>query len=97
MKLKIELSPDSTKPECEIEVMKKLLMVALVLLISIAFVPTGFAQPKAAPEKTPVPEKASIETKGRGLRLYGEGSNDRCNNDCSEGQKGNGNLRCKEP
>ncbi len=45
----------------EIEVMKKFLIVALALLISIAFVPTGFAQPKAAPEKTPPPKKQALK------------------------------------
>jgi hypothetical protein len=47
----------------EVEVMKKLLFVALVLLISIAFVSTGFAQPKAAPEKAPAREKAPAPKK----------------------------------
>ena len=55
MKLKIELSTDSTKPE-GVEVMKKLLMAALVLLISIAFLPTGCARSKEAPEKAPAKE-----------------------------------------
>ena len=41
--------------------MKQVLTLALVLLISIAFVSTGFAQPKAAPEKAPTPEKAAPE------------------------------------
>jgi len=35
--------------------MKKLLMIALTLLISTVFVSTGFAQPKAAPEKAQAP------------------------------------------
>jgi hypothetical protein len=46
-----------TQNQNEIEVMKKFLIAALALLMSIAFVPTGFAQPKAAPEKTPAPKK----------------------------------------
>ncbi len=42
--------------------MKKVLLFAIVLMVSIAFVSTGFAQekPKAAPEKAaPAPEKAA--------------------------------------
>jgi len=57
----------------EVEVMKKLLMAALILLINIAFVSTGFAFSKAPPEKAtqekvsqekaPAPEKASAAEK----------------------------------
>ena len=42
--------------------MKKVLLFAIALMVSIAFVSTGFAQekPKAAPEKAaPAPEKAA--------------------------------------
>jgi len=72
MKLKIELSTDGTKLEYEIEVMKKLLMVALVLLISIAFVSTGFAQLKAAPEKTPAPKKQASKPRAEAPGFMGK-------------------------
>jgi hypothetical protein len=52
-----------TQNQNEIEVMKKFLIAALALLMSIAFVPTGFAQPKAAPEKTPAPKKQASKPK----------------------------------
>ena len=83
MKLKIELSTDSTKPE-GVEVMKKLLMAALVLLIGIAFVPTGCARSKEAPEKAPAreapekvaPKEPSSEAETKGFRVCGESNND---------------------
>jgi hypothetical protein len=56
----------------EIEVMKKLLMVALVILISIAFVPTGFAQPKAAPEKTSAPKKQASKPRAEAPGFVGK-------------------------
>jgi hypothetical protein len=52
--------------------MKKLLMVALVLLISIAFVSTGFAQPKAAPEKTPSPKKQASKPRAEDSGFMGK-------------------------
>jgi hypothetical protein len=56
----------------EIEVMKKFLMVALVMLISIAFVPTGFAQPKVAPEKTPAPKKQASKPRAEAPGFVGK-------------------------
>lgn len=52
--------------------MKKLLMVALVLLISIAFVSTGFAQPKAVPEKTPSPKKQASKPRAEDSGFMGK-------------------------
>lgn len=60
MKLKIELSPHGKKPEGH-RCYEKLLMAALVLLISIAFVSTGFAQSKAAHEKAQAPKKQAAK------------------------------------
>lgn len=50
----MEFSSDNTKTE-GVKIMKKLLLIAVVLLMGIAFMSTGFAQPKAAPapEKEP--------------------------------------------
>jgi hypothetical protein len=56
----------------EVEVMKKLLMVALVLLISIAFVSTGFAQPKAVPEKASAPKKQVAKPKAKAPGFVGK-------------------------
>jgi hypothetical protein len=56
----------------EIEVMKKFLMVAVVLLITIAFVSTGFAQPKAAPEKTPAPKKQASKPRAEAPGFVGK-------------------------
>jgi hypothetical protein len=47
----------------DVEVMKKVLMVALALLISIAFVSSGFAQPKAASEKAPALKQRAAKLK----------------------------------
>ena len=62
MKLKIELSANGKKPEGH-RGYQKLLTAALILLITIAFVSTGFAQPKATSEKAPSPEKAPAPKK----------------------------------
>jgi hypothetical protein len=56
----------------EVEVMKKLLMVVLILLINIAFVSTGFTQPKAAPEKAPAPKKQAAKPKAEAPGFVGK-------------------------
>jgi hypothetical protein len=56
----------------EIEVMKKFLIVVLALLISIAFVPTGFAQPKAVPEKAPAPKKHTAKPRAEAPGFVGK-------------------------
>ncbi len=71
MKLKIELSPHGKKPEGH-RCYEKLLMAALVLLISIAFVSTGFAQPKAAPEKAQAPKKQAAKPKAEAPGFVGK-------------------------
>jgi hypothetical protein len=46
-----------------VKAMKKLLMVALVLLISVAFVPSGFAQSKTDLKKAPTAKKQAVKQK----------------------------------
>jgi hypothetical protein len=52
--------------------MKKLLIVALALLISIVFVSTGFALPKAAPEKAQSPKKQAAKPKAEAPGFVGK-------------------------